>query len=196
MTQQEKDQLHIEKQDRRLRKLIWDNFSTAFYALLILLPLFPFVVLTLCTKPQEPVEATFIRCYRGYHCDLLQTKEEGTFQLSGSMNEDILPDVESGMLKPGDRLKITWHPWIINDGAIVITCGDRVYGDMKEWKTWKKKTIRDLVVIFAVVFIIGLIISAWMFYLDRKEFAEIRAMRQKYKTRLQDAAEPDGQTRQ
>ena len=183
MKQREKDQLHIEKQNQRLRKLIWDNIKTGLYALLLTLPLLPFVVSLFTTKPQGPVEATFVRCYKAYHCYVLETEEQGSFQLPNDLDKAVLRDVENGTIKPGDRMRITWHPWIIQGGVVMLTCGKRVYGDLKTWERWKKKTTRDLLIFISIFFLIGLLISIVMFYLDREEIAEIRRLKQKYRAR-------------
>lgn len=193
MKQQEKDRLHIKKQNRRNRKLIWDILKPIFTVQILALPLLIMGVISLTVRPQAPVEVTYVDCHwdgTTHKALVLYTEADGPFMLPYYMREDFLEDVENGTIKPGDRLTVTWYRWPLRRGVATATCGDRVYGDLKDWKAHQKKDARFAFLLSGLIFVIGLTSAGYICAQERKEFADIRRLKQKYKSRLPDAAEP------
>lgn len=184
MTRQEKYQLHIQEQNKRMWKLIWKCFKPVFYALLLALPLLLMGLKSLTVQPLEPVEVTYIDCYQDHRAVVLYTEEYGEFMVSRYLREDFLRDAENGVLKPGDRLTITDYPWTRRNGIAAATCGERTYGDLQSWRESQKKDWQDVCMIGFVFLILGLIGSGYVCSHEREEFAEIRQLKHKYKSRL------------
>ena len=134
VTQQEKDRLHIQKQKRRFRKLILSTLYPLIGALILASPLLIFGIMMRCATPSEPITVTYSDCRweGGRHRSLvLYTADGKQWMLTRHLRQNFYQDAKDGLLVPGDRLSITWYPWVLRNAVATLACDGRTYGDLK-----------------------------------------------------------------
>ncbi len=188
MTQEEKDNLHIKKQNRRARKLLAYSLMPLLLIQIFAAPMLALGILYLCVKPSEPVEVTFSECkWQGFGRDkslVLYTQEKNEWMIPDHLREAFYPDVESGAVLPGDRLTVRWHPWMVRNAVATIASGDKIYGNLEDWQISQKKDACGLFVFSGLLNLAGVAFSVWIWHGDRAEYSEIRRLLRKYRERM------------
>jgi len=188
MTQQEKDKLHIKKQNRRYRKLIFGILSPLLTVLILISPLLIIGTMEYCATPSEPITVTYADCRwisGGRHTSLiLYTADGKQWMLSHHLRTVFYSDVKDRRVVPGDRLTITWYPWIIHDAVATLSSSNKVYGDLDAWQAQQKKDSHTLFILSAIFLAVGFVLCLLIRYFMRREFAEVRQLKKKYRGRL------------
>ena len=198
MTQQEKDRLHIQKQNRRFRKLILRTLYPLMGALILASPLLFFGIMMRCATPSEPITVTYSDCRweGGRHRSLvLYTADGKQWMLTRHLRQNFYQDVKDGLLVPGDRLSITWYPWVLRNAVATLACDGKTYGDLDGWQLQVRKDANTLFCFSAGLFVAGIAFCAVIWYCERKELAEIRRLKRKYRTRLAESSGEDFEER-
>ena len=96
MTRQEKNTLHIRKQNRLRRKLILSAIQPLLLVLLLISPLLILGTMELCADPSEPVRATFADCHWERKRLILTTADHRQYMLAHHLRADFYDDVKVG----------------------------------------------------------------------------------------------------
>lgn len=190
MTQQEKDKLHVKKQNRRYRKLILDALLPSLGIQIFALPLLILGILTRCVVPTEPFRVTFSDCKwesGGRNKSLvLYTAEQRDYMIPDKLRNDFYEDVKSGTVRAGDKLIVRSYWWILRDAIATIETEEKIYGDLETWEAQQKKNAGELLILCAVLNALGAAAFLWILHGAREELSQIRGLRQKYEARLRE----------
>ena len=184
MTRQEKNTLHIRKQNRLRRKLILSALQPVLLVLLLISPLLILGTMELCADPSEPVRATFADCHWERKRLILTTADHRQYMLAHHLRADFYGDVKDGRVVPGDQLELTWYPWIFQDAVATLSANDKVYGDMQAWQMQKRNDATVLFLLAAILLAGGLAACALLLHWSRDDFVKIRLLKRKYRERL------------
>ena len=187
MTQQEKDKLHIKKQNSRYQKLVLGILSPLLTFLILITPLLIIGTMEYCATPSEPITVTYADCrWEGGRNKwlVLYTTDNKQWILTRHLRAGFYSDVKDGRVVPGDQLTITWYPWILRDAVATLSSSDTVYGDLDSWHFQQKEDARRLFILSAVILALGLSLCGLIFYGTRQELSEIRKLKHKYRRRM------------
>ena len=187
MTQQEKDNLHIKKQNRRLRKLIVRVLLPVLFLQLLCAPLYVYMIMLRSAEPSEPVEIKFAEAEWFMRKHILIEAEDGQrFLAQVYVGRPFWEDVKAGRIIPGDTLIITSCNWPIYDKIATLRTGDRVYADATDFEASRAADIRLRLTICGIALSFGALGSGASYLLHRRELAEACRLRRKYNERLRE----------
>ena len=189
MTQQEKCRVHIKKQNRRYRKLIFRILAPVLLLQLLCSPLYLYTVMLHTAVPSQPVEIVYedSRWNSGARVRnhlIISAKSDRQYYVPEDCGKPFWEDVRAGEIVPGDRLTITVCDWPIYDRIAELRSGDRIYADFTDFDKSRSSDIGLRLTIFAVAFGLGALSGLVVLICYRRELADIRKLRRKYKTRL------------
>ena len=184
MTQQEKDNLHIKKQNRRLRKLIFLVLLPILFLQLLCTPLYVYMIMLRSAEPSEPAEIQFedAKWFIRHHL-MIEAEDGHRFHALESVGRPFWKDVTAGRICSGDTLILTYCTWPIYDRIATLRTGDRVYADAADFEASRAADIRLHLTICGIALGLGALGSGISYLLHRRELAEARKLRRKYKAR-------------
>ncbi len=185
MTQQQKDSLHIKKQNRRLRKLIFLILLPVLFFQLLCTPLYVYMIMLRTAEPSEPVEIRFEEAEYTLRRIIIEAKDGRRFLAQKYVGGPFWEDVKAGRVSPGDTLIITSYTWPIYDRIATLRTEDRVYADAADFEKSRAGNTRLRLAICGIAIGLGALGSTISFLLHRRELAEACRLRRKYKDRLQ-----------
>ena len=152
--------------------------------LLLVSPLLTLGILDLCASPSEPVTVTYADCRRFHRSVVLYTADNRQWLLPHHLRAEFYKDVRDGRVVPGDRLTITWYPRVFQNAVATLSSRDKVYADLDAWEAMRRKDAHAGFILSAVLLAAGLAFCVLLRHSMRREFDEIRRLKQKYRARL------------
>ena len=189
MTQAEKDRLHIKKQNRRYRKLIFRILAPVLFLQLLCFPLYLYIFMLRSAVPSEPVEIVYedswwVSAYRVRNHLIIQEKTGRQYYVPEDGGRPFWEDVRAGEIVPGDRLTITACDWPVYDRIAELRAGDRIYADASDFEESRSDDIRLRLTICAIALGLGTLVGLIVYLVERRELNDIRKLRRKYRERM------------
>lgn len=190
MTDTEKARRHLEKQNKRLRRLLWDSLTVGWSLLLTAAVFIGLGIKLKSARLQGPVQLAFGAYItkgggRASKSVLItQSGEEYTIFHSVDIAK-LREDQEAGRLQPGDPLTASWYPWLFGNKMIAaVSASTGAYGSLEDFEAARNQDANVCFWIGGIFIAIRLFLAAWIFLGSRKEIAEIRRLRGKYREQL------------
>ena len=184
MTQEEKTKQHLQRQNKRLCRMIWKLSAPLLVMLLLCVPL---VLGALRMANSEPGEAFTVR-YSDYYrrmtkgrLYLLETESDGSYRLPWQILENgFRDDVKTGKICPGTVLTVTTRPGLYEDWIATLSTEDRCYGNLDLNREVQAFWIRHYCIAGGILLVIGLVLSGILFAVYRDAFQKASRLRRKY----------------
>ena len=189
MTQQEKDRLHLKKQNRRLFGQLLGIILPPAVTIIIALILFLFAGIKANLVPSAPFE---IRYVKGNNVDVqhwahyteVTAEYNKLYRVSPYLRKEFWQEVEAGNIAPGDKLTVTGYSWLLRDYLMTVSTEGKDLGSFRDFDAWRSKDIPGMRITAWISFFLGPFCSALVWCLERKDIREIQKLRRKYRERM------------
>ena len=189
MTQQEKDRLHLKKQNRRLYGQLLGIILPPAVTIIIALLLFLFAGIKANLAPSEPFE---IRYVKGKNIDIqhwanyteVTAENDKLYRVSPYLRKEFWQEVEAGNIAPGDKLTVTGYSWLLRDYLMTVSTEEKDLGSFRDFDAWRSRDIHGMRITAFIVPCLGLLCGFLVWRLERKDLREIQKLRRKYRERM------------
>lgn len=190
MTDTEKARRHLDKQNKRLRRMLWESFATGGLILLIAAVCIGLGIKFERVQLQGPVQLSFGSFTTEYSPKssktVLITQSGEKYTIFHSVDvKRLREDQKAGLLCPGDPLTVRWYPWLFSEQVIAtVSSPAKEYGSLEDFKAALHYDACACFWTCGILTAICLVIVFLMCWLQHKQFAEIRRLRRKYRERI------------
>ena len=190
MTDTEKARRHLDKQNKRLRRMLWESLGTGGLILLIAAVCIGLGIKFERVQLQGPVQLSFGSFTTEYSPKssktVLITQSGEKYTIFHSVDvKRLREDQKAGLLCPGDPLTVRWYPWLFSDRMIATVSGSAEdYGSLEDFEAALNQDACACFWTGGILITIWLVLAFLMLWCQRTQFAEIRRLRRKYRERL------------
>ena len=190
MTDTEKARRHLDKQNKRLRRMFWEALTTGALFLLLAAVFIGLGIKYERVRLQGPVQLSF----GSYTTErsgkssrsVLTTQSGEKFTIFHSVDvKRLREDQEAGVLCPGDPLTVRRYDWLFSDQVIAtVSSPAKDYGSLEDFEAALHHDACACFWTCGILIAIWLVFVFLMCWFQRKQLAEIRRLRKKYRERL------------
>ncbi len=190
MTDTEKARRHLDKQNKRLRRMFWEALTTGGLFLLLAALFIGLGIKYERVRLQGPVQLSFGSFTTEYSPKssktVLITQSGEKFTIFHSVDvKRLREDQEAGLLRPGDPLTVRRYDWLFSDQVIAtVSSPAKDYGSLEDFEAALHHDACACFWTCGILIAIWLVFVFLMCWFQRKQLAEIRRLRKKYRERL------------